>query len=121
MVPAITYIELGVRLIFFPASSFKYCAIASEEATQIPHHCSNARNEILYLREITVEEQAHFCSTATLERLKVSGGVTEEGRKATFTSQTARGRSKAWEKVKSQRTPYEVSYYKPQWWNMRKL
>lgn len=36
---------------FFLQPPVKYCAM--EGVTQILHHCSNTRNEILYLREIT--------------------------------------------------------------------
>lgn len=39
---------------FFLHPPVKYYAM--EGVTQILHHCSNTRNEILYLREITEEE-----------------------------------------------------------------
>lgn len=50
----------------------KYCAM--EGVTQILHHCSNTRNEILYQREITKEESKSIS-------VFYLGGMTEDGKK----------------------------------------
>ena len=66
---------------FFLHPPVKYCAM--EGVTQILHHCSNTRNEILYQREIT-EEESKSISVFYL------GGMTEDRKKkknAAFLSQ----------------------------------
>lgn len=45
-----------------------------EGVTQILHHCSNTRNEILYQREITKEESKSIS-------VFYLGGMTEDGKK----------------------------------------
>ena len=57
---------------FFLHPPVKYCAM--EGVTQILHHCSNNRNEILYQREIT-EEESKSISVFYL------GGMTEDRKK----------------------------------------
>ena len=88
---------------FFLHPPVKYCAM--EGVTQILHHCSNTRNEILYQREIT-EEESKSISVFYL------GGMTEDRKKkkkCSFPiSETARGRRLLWTLVRSQMTQHEA-------------
>lgn len=67
----------------------------SEEVTQIPYHCSNTRNIILYLREITMVGSQYI---SMLYSHSIIGSAFQEaqkeGKKYNIPiSETARGRS----------------------------